>query len=196
MAVGDRTRTCYLYFSPDHYILGCPQLTPQQKEMAHQKRLVFSQIEKPFGSGDVPSGVNKPPGQIDRPYGQSYRYSRPLASNSFYSDARPPIRSAVRGVPLRGWRLTQCRDQWVVGELRRCAGGPDRKGARWACVDGIGKRKEGRLETGVPPDAVVADRRRRDRKKKVRTQWVSKSDPNGWTRFVYWRAETTKSPRQ
>jgi hypothetical protein len=67
MAAGDRTRTCYMCFSPDHYILGCPQLTSQHKKMAHQKRLAFSQIEKYFGSGDVSPGVNKPPGQFDRP---------------------------------------------------------------------------------------------------------------------------------
>jgi hypothetical protein len=113
MAVGDRTRTCYLCFSPDHYILGCPQLTTQQKEMAHQKRLAFSQIEKPFGSGDVPYGLNKPagpgnkphglpPGQVNRSYGQPYGYSRPLASNRVYSDARPPFRRAVWEVPPGG----------------------------------------------------------------------------------------------
>jgi hypothetical protein len=46
MAVGDGTRICYLCFSPDHYILGCPQLTPQQKEMAHQKAIgVFADRE-------------------------------------------------------------------------------------------------------------------------------------------------------
>jgi hypothetical protein len=67
MAVGERTRTCFLCFSPDHYIIGCPQLIPQQKEMSHQKRLAFSQIEIPFGSGDVPYGLNKPVGQS---YGQ------------------------------------------------------------------------------------------------------------------------------
>jgi hypothetical protein len=63
MSVTERTRTCFLCFSPDHYILGCPQLTPQKKAMARQKRLAFSQIEKPFGSGDVPFGFNKPIGQ-------------------------------------------------------------------------------------------------------------------------------------
>lgn len=126
MAVGERTRTCFLCFSPDHYILGCPQLTPQQKAMAHQKRLAFSQIEKPFGSGEVPYGLNKPVGQsygqmqqlvekpnghgnkplgqpngqVDRPYGQPYGYSRPMATtNRVYSDARPPFRRAVWNGP-------------------------------------------------------------------------------------------------
>jgi hypothetical protein len=69
MAVGDRTRTSYLCFSPGHYILGCPQLTTQKKEMAHQKRLAISQIEKPFGSGDVPYGLNKPAGHGNKPFG-------------------------------------------------------------------------------------------------------------------------------
>jgi hypothetical protein len=78
-----------------------------------------------------------------------------------------------------GWRSAQCIDQWVVGELRRDAGGPYRKGASWACADGIGKREEGRLETGVPPEAVVADRRWREKKKQGPTQLVSKSEPNG-----------------
>jgi hypothetical protein len=90
--------------------------------MAHQKRLAFSQIEKPFGPGDVPYGFNKsagqsygqtkqlvdkpnghgnkpleqPAGQVDRPFGQPYGYSRPMASaNLVYSDARPPFRRAV-----------------------------------------------------------------------------------------------------
>jgi hypothetical protein len=100
MAVGDRTRTCYLCFIPDHYILGCPQLTLQQREMAHQKRLAFSQIEKPFGSGDVPSGVDKPHGQVDRPYGQSYGYSRRLASNRVYSDALHPFVAQFGEFPM------------------------------------------------------------------------------------------------
>jgi hypothetical protein len=78
-----------------------------------------------------------------------------------------------------GWRSAQCGYQWVVGELGRGAGCSDRKGARCACADRIGKREEGRLETGVPPEAVVADRRWREKNKQVRTQWVSKSDPNG-----------------
>jgi hypothetical protein len=128
MAVGDRTRTCYLRFSPDHYILGCPQLNTQQKDMAHQKRLAFSQIEKPFGSVDVPYGLNKPAGQpygqtqqltekpnghgnksfwlptrqINRSYGQPYGYSRPLASNRVYSDDLPPFRRAVWEGPTGG----------------------------------------------------------------------------------------------
>jgi hypothetical protein len=33
MTGGERTRTCFLCFSPDHYIVGCPQLTSQQKAM-------------------------------------------------------------------------------------------------------------------------------------------------------------------
>jgi hypothetical protein len=96
--------------------------------MAHQKRLAFSQIEKPFGSEDVPSGFNKPLGQpyrqtqqlvekpnrhgneplvqptghVDRPYGQPYGYSRPLATNRVYSDARPPFHRAVWNGTPRG----------------------------------------------------------------------------------------------
>jgi hypothetical protein len=31
MAVGERTRTYYPCLSPDHYILGCPQLSPSTK---------------------------------------------------------------------------------------------------------------------------------------------------------------------
>jgi hypothetical protein len=114
MAVTERTRTCFLCFSPDHYILGCPQLKPNQKAMAHQKRLALSQIEKPFGPEDVPYWLNKPAGQsyrqtqqlvenpnghgnehlgqptgkVDRPYGQPHGYSRPLASNRAFSEAR------------------------------------------------------------------------------------------------------------
>jgi hypothetical protein len=122
MTVSERTRTIFLCFSPDHYILGCPQLTSQQKAMAHQKLLAFAHIEKPFGPGDFPCGLNKsvgqsygqtkqlfekpnghgykplgqPTGQVDRPFGQPYGYSRPMESaNRVYSDARPPFPRAV-----------------------------------------------------------------------------------------------------
>jgi hypothetical protein len=41
MAVTERKRTCFLCFSPDHYILIFPQLTPQKKAMAHHNRSRF-----------------------------------------------------------------------------------------------------------------------------------------------------------
>jgi hypothetical protein len=128
MAVTERTRTCFLCFIPDYYILGCPQLTPHQKAIAQQKRLAVSQIEKPFGIGDVPYGLKKPDGQsyrpthhcfekpnghgnkplgqptgqVDRLYGQPYGYSRPFASKRVFPDARPPFRHAMWEVPPGG----------------------------------------------------------------------------------------------
>lgn len=120
LAIGDN-RNCYLCFSPDHFIVNCPNLTAEQRASILRRRatqsqnggLVYGQkqVDRPIGNSPRPY-VSKPMGQTtgyqERAYGQNYGYSnpsgfsRPTTPNRVYSDARPPFRKAVWAVPQSG----------------------------------------------------------------------------------------------
>jgi hypothetical protein len=117
LAVGNN-RNCYLCFSPDHFIVNCPNLTAEQRASILRKRAAQSQngglaygpklFDRPMGNIQKPY-VAKPMGQSsgyqERAYGQNYGYSnppgfsRPATPTRVYSDARPPIRKAVWEIP-------------------------------------------------------------------------------------------------
>jgi hypothetical protein len=117
LAVGVN-RNCYLCFSPDHFIVNCPNLTAEQRASILRKRAAQSQnggqaygpklVDCPMGNIQRPY-VAKPMGQSngyqERAYGQNYGYSnpqgfsRPTTPNRVYSDARPPFRKAVWEMP-------------------------------------------------------------------------------------------------
>jgi hypothetical protein len=117
LAVGNN-RNCYLCFSPDHFIVNCPNLTAEQRASILRKRVAQSQngglaygpkiFDLPMGNIQRPY-VAKPMGQSsgyhERAYGQNYGYSNPqgilraATPNRVYSDARPPFRRAVWEIP-------------------------------------------------------------------------------------------------
>jgi hypothetical protein len=117
LAMGDN-RNCYLCFSPDHFIVNCPNLTAEQRASILRKRATQLQngglaygsklMDRPMGNTSRPY-VAKPMGLSngyqERAYGQNYGYSnpqgfsRPTTPNRVYSDARPPFRKAVWGTP-------------------------------------------------------------------------------------------------
>ena len=120
LAIGEN-RNCYLCFTPGHFIVDCPNLTEEQRATILSKRAAQSQNGGlPYGSkimdrhvGNNPRPyVTTPVGQVakyqERAYGQNYGYAnqsgfpRPPTPNRVYSDARPPFRKAVWGVPQGG----------------------------------------------------------------------------------------------
>ena len=120
LAIGEN-RNCYLCFTPGHFIVDCPNLTEEQRATILRKRAAQSQNGGlPYGSkimdrhvGNNPRPyVTTPVGQVakyqERAYGQNYGYAnpsgfpRPPTPNRVYSDARPPFRKAVWGVPQGG----------------------------------------------------------------------------------------------
>jgi hypothetical protein len=115
LAVGDK-RKYYLCFSPDHFIVNCPNLTAEQRASIIRKLAAQSQngglaygptlVDRPMGNSQRPyvaKIMGQSNGYPERAYGQNYGYSnpqgfsRPATPNRVYSDARPPFSQSGMG---------------------------------------------------------------------------------------------------